>query len=193
MGLFFKKSKSFGLLKLNFSKSGIGMSFGVKGLRISKNSKGTYLNAGKNGVYYRKKIDVAESEQTIQEIQQEEKQTVAIYQSEELTKFSLIISLTVVLTIIFGLGFLMFNHPLRSMLVFVFGFIFSFVYISKNPELFKGMLEQGKIINELKSQNMNVEVKQGEYNPNNAEATQKRNESKYKEYRYSYETYKPKE
>ena len=65
MGLFFKKSKNLGLFKLNFSKSGIGMSFGVKGFRISKNSKGTYLNAGKNGFYYRKKIDVAEPERLL--------------------------------------------------------------------------------------------------------------------------------
>ena len=55
------------------------------------------------------------------------------------------------------------------------------------------MLEQGKKINELKSQNLNVEVKQGAYNSNSDEAKRKRNESKYKEYRYSYENYKKEE
>lgn len=193
MGLFFKKSKNLGLFKLNFSKSGIGMSFGVKGFRISKNSKGTYLNAGKNGFYYRKKIDVAEPEEQIQENQENSKETAIIYESPELASFSIKISLAVLLTILFGVGFMLFNHPLRSMLSFVCGFVFIFVYILKNSELFKSMLEQGKKINELKSQNLNVEVKQGVYNSNSDEAKRKRNESKYKEYRYSYENYKKEE
>jgi hypothetical protein len=40
MGWSFRRSKSFGLFKLNFSKSGIGYSFGVKGARIDINAKG---------------------------------------------------------------------------------------------------------------------------------------------------------
>ena len=56
MGLYFRKSKSFGPFKLNFSKSGVGVSTGVKGARLSMGPNGTYVNVGKNGVYYRKKI-----------------------------------------------------------------------------------------------------------------------------------------
>lgn len=57
MGFGFKKSKNIGGLKLNFSKSGVGISAGVKGFRISAGPKGVNLNAGKNGVYLRKKLN----------------------------------------------------------------------------------------------------------------------------------------
>lgn len=58
MGLFFRKRmKIFPGVYLNFSKSGIGFSFGPKGCKMSVNSKGeTYLNISSNGLYYRKKI-----------------------------------------------------------------------------------------------------------------------------------------
>lgn len=56
MGLYFRKSKSFGPFRINLSKSGVGISTGIKGLRVSTGPKGTYLNAGRNGIYYRKKI-----------------------------------------------------------------------------------------------------------------------------------------
>ncbi|MCH3971756.1 MAG: DUF4236 domain-containing protein [Oscillospiraceae bacterium] len=57
MGWYFRKSKSLGPFRLNFSKSGIGVSTGVKGARISSGPRGTYFNAGSNGIYYRKKLD----------------------------------------------------------------------------------------------------------------------------------------
>jgi hypothetical protein len=56
MGWSFRKSVSFGPLRLNFSKSGVGASVGVKGARVSMNKKSTYLNLGANGIYYRQKI-----------------------------------------------------------------------------------------------------------------------------------------
>lgn len=57
MGFYFRKSKSFGLFRLNFSKSGVGVSTGVKGARLSVGPTGTYINLGRNGIYYRKKLD----------------------------------------------------------------------------------------------------------------------------------------
>lgn len=74
MGFGFKKSKKFGGVKLNLSKSGVGFSAGVKGFRVSAGSKGVMLNAGKNGIYYRKKLDgqtSEESEKQIEEYKQE--------------------------------------------------------------------------------------------------------------------------
>lgn len=38
------------------SKSGVGISTGVKGFRISANSRGTFVNMGVGGIHYRKKI-----------------------------------------------------------------------------------------------------------------------------------------
>lgn len=61
MGFFFRKR--FRLCKginLNLSKNGVGVSVGVKGFRISRNANGqTYLNCGRNGLYYRKRLDKA--------------------------------------------------------------------------------------------------------------------------------------
>lgn len=57
MAWYFRKSKSFGPFRLNFSKSGVGVSFGVKGARISMNRRGTYVNVGSHGIYYRQRID----------------------------------------------------------------------------------------------------------------------------------------
>jgi hypothetical protein len=57
MGLFFRKSIKFGPFRLNLSKSGVGVSAGVKGARISKGPRGTYINVGRGGIYYRQKLN----------------------------------------------------------------------------------------------------------------------------------------
>jgi hypothetical protein len=47
MGWSFRRSKSFGLFRLNFSKSGVGYSFGVPGARIGLSAKGKkYVRGG---------------------------------------------------------------------------------------------------------------------------------------------------
>lgn len=56
MGFYLKKAINFGPLRINFSKSGIGLSFGVKGLRIGSGANGNYIHAGRKGIYYRKKL-----------------------------------------------------------------------------------------------------------------------------------------
>ena len=61
MGFYFRKSKSFGPFRLNLSKSGVGVSAGVKGARLSIGPNGTYVNVGRNGIYYRKKISGSSS------------------------------------------------------------------------------------------------------------------------------------
>src|SRR5438876_7297925 len=57
MGFYFRKSVGFGPFRLNLSKSGVGVSFGVRGARISAGPRGTYISVGRNGFYYRQKID----------------------------------------------------------------------------------------------------------------------------------------
>ena len=57
MGFSFRKSIKFGPLRVNLSKSGVGLSAGVKGARVSSGPRGTYLNVGAGGVQYRKKLD----------------------------------------------------------------------------------------------------------------------------------------
>ena len=70
MGLYFRKSKSFGPFRLNFSKSGVGVSTGVKGARLSMGPNGTYVNVGRNGIYYRKKIGGSSSKKNTTNIKQ---------------------------------------------------------------------------------------------------------------------------
>jgi hypothetical protein len=57
MSFYIRKSVKFGPIRFNISKSGIGVSAGVKGARIATGPKGTYIHLGRNGVYYRRKID----------------------------------------------------------------------------------------------------------------------------------------
>jgi hypothetical protein len=56
MGWSFRKSKKFGPFRLNLSKSGVGMSVGVKGARVSVGPRGTRLNLEKYGVRYNTKL-----------------------------------------------------------------------------------------------------------------------------------------
>lgn len=53
MGLYFRRSVRFGPLRVNFSKSGVGLSAGVRGLRVGTGPRGNYIHAGVRGVYYR--------------------------------------------------------------------------------------------------------------------------------------------
>jgi Protein of unknown function (DUF4236) len=58
MGFSFRKSKKIAPgLRLNVSKSGLGLSAGVRGARVSKNTKGeTHVSAGRGGLYFRKRL-----------------------------------------------------------------------------------------------------------------------------------------
>jgi hypothetical protein len=57
MGFYFRKAFSFGPLRLNLSKSGAGVSVGVKGARIGVTPGGrAYVHAGRGGFYFRQQI-----------------------------------------------------------------------------------------------------------------------------------------
>lgn len=69
MGFSFRKSVKVGPIKVNGSKSGLGVSSGVKGVRFGVNAKGqSYTSIGRKGVYYRstskkgKQSKIAENE-----------------------------------------------------------------------------------------------------------------------------------
>ena len=57
MGWSFRKSIRFGPVRLNLSKSGLGVSTGIRGFRVSTGPRGTYLRAGRGGIYYTKKLN----------------------------------------------------------------------------------------------------------------------------------------
>jgi len=60
VGFYIRKAFSFGPLRLNLSRSGLGASFGVTGARIGiKPSGSTYIQAGRGGLYYRQTLTPA--------------------------------------------------------------------------------------------------------------------------------------
>jgi hypothetical protein len=70
VGYFFRRSANFGPLRLNFSKSGIGASVGVKGARVTLTPLGTtYVTVGSHGVYYRETLNTGGQQRTPGEVQ----------------------------------------------------------------------------------------------------------------------------
>jgi hypothetical protein len=57
MPFYIRKALTRGPIRLNLSKSGLGASFGVKGLRIGVGPKGTYVHGGRGGLYFRKYLN----------------------------------------------------------------------------------------------------------------------------------------
>ncbi len=53
MPFYFKKSLCFGPVRFNLSKSGIGVSAGIKGFRVGSSPRGNYVHMGRGGLYYR--------------------------------------------------------------------------------------------------------------------------------------------
>ena len=53
MPFYVRKSVKAGPFRFNFSSGGIGMSVGVKGLRVGTGPRGHYVQAGRGGFYYR--------------------------------------------------------------------------------------------------------------------------------------------
>src|ERR1700710_1793684 len=56
MGWSYRKSFGSGPFRVNFSKTGISYSVGVKGARMNVGPKGTYVNLSSHGISYRRKI-----------------------------------------------------------------------------------------------------------------------------------------
>lgn len=56
MGFYLRKSISVGPFRFNLSKSGVGVSAGVKGLRFGVGPRGNYIHMGRGGLYYRATI-----------------------------------------------------------------------------------------------------------------------------------------
>src|ERR1700730_17518594 len=57
MSFFFRRSPRVGPFRLNFSRSGIGASVGVKGARLTLTPHGTtYVTVGSHGFYYRETL-----------------------------------------------------------------------------------------------------------------------------------------
>lgn len=64
MPFYIRKSISAGPFRFNFSKGGVGVSVGVKGLRIGTGPRGHYIHAGRGGLYYRASLGNSERKRT---------------------------------------------------------------------------------------------------------------------------------
>lgn len=58
MGFYIRKALRVGPLRFNLSKSGVGVSAGIKGLRLGTGPRGNYVHMGRAGLYFRKSLNV---------------------------------------------------------------------------------------------------------------------------------------
>ncbi|HUD45328.1 MAG TPA: DUF4236 domain-containing protein [Candidatus Baltobacteraceae bacterium] len=63
MGFYIRKSISVGPFRFNLSKSGVGLSTGVKGFRVGTGPRGNYVHMGRGGLYFRTAIPGPQSHQ----------------------------------------------------------------------------------------------------------------------------------
>ena len=56
MGWSFRKGWKIGPIRIGLSKSGVSASTGVKGFRVRTGTAGTFVQAGKGPIQYRKKL-----------------------------------------------------------------------------------------------------------------------------------------
>lgn len=68
MGYYLRKTISVGPLRFNLSKSGIGVSAGIKGLRFGSGPRGNYVHIGMGGLYYKKTLPITSNSFTRREI-----------------------------------------------------------------------------------------------------------------------------
>lgn len=94
MGFSFRKSVKIGPVRLNVSKSGVGMSVGVPGARIGINSKGkVYGSAGVKGLTYRTQLSpTAKRKKTSENVTEIEEIPLGVEHKHDSIKICLIVS-----------------------------------------------------------------------------------------------------
>jgi uncharacterized protein DUF4236 len=65
VGFYIRKALNFGPLRLNFSRSGLGASVGIKSARIGTGPRGRYIHLGRGGLYYRQTLGSSHSERRL--------------------------------------------------------------------------------------------------------------------------------
>jgi hypothetical protein len=80
MGFYLRKAIRLGPIRLNLSKSGVGVSAGVTGLRVGVRPDGRqYVHAGRYGVYYRENLNSPRTSTTEDNQQQQIRQPDVVY------------------------------------------------------------------------------------------------------------------
>jgi hypothetical protein len=65
MGIYLRKSLSVGPLRFNLSNSGIGVSAGIKGLRVGTGPRGNYVQIGRGALRYRTSLSPGRSDPAV--------------------------------------------------------------------------------------------------------------------------------
>lgn len=68
MGWYLRKSVKMGPVRWNLSRSGIGMSVGVKGLRVGTGPRGSYIAGGRGGLYFRQNLHHRQAKPTHEQV-----------------------------------------------------------------------------------------------------------------------------
>lgn len=86
MGLRFRKSINIGPLRINFSKSGIGFSLGVKGFRVSRSAKGkntATVSLPGTGLSYVQDLDKDNLEEAVGDVKEVIENVVDIFDGDD--------------------------------------------------------------------------------------------------------------
>lgn len=82
MGFYISKSLSVGPFRFNLSKSGIGLSTGIKGFRVGTGPRGNYVHMGRGGLYFRQTIPSSSSRRIPSEIPEEQSSSIEFKEIE---------------------------------------------------------------------------------------------------------------
>ncbi|MCV7383915.1 DUF4236 domain-containing protein [Mycolicibacter longobardus] len=72
VGFYFRKSINVGPVRFNLSKSGLGVSTGVRGFRVGTGPRGNYVHMGRHGVYYRTSLGKLLNQNSAQNLELED-------------------------------------------------------------------------------------------------------------------------
>jgi len=81
-----RKSVKAGPFRFNFSKSGVGLSVGIKGLRVGTAPRGHYVHAGVKGIYYKTSLNAGsgKGDKKTQMFEQYESRTMEYFETDSI-------------------------------------------------------------------------------------------------------------
>lgn len=82
MGFYIRKSLSVGPFRFNLSKSGIGLSTGIKGFRIGTGPRGNYVHMGRGGIYFRQTLPISDNRRTPPQLPKEQHSSIVMQEIE---------------------------------------------------------------------------------------------------------------
>jgi hypothetical protein len=82
MGFYIRKNLSVGPFRFNLSKSGIGLSTGIKGFRIGTGPRGNYVQMGRGGIYFRQTLPSSDNRRISSDVPEEQTSSIEFKEIE---------------------------------------------------------------------------------------------------------------